>query len=58
MSLNSGVRIDEQEQDVYSGKSIINEQEELIIEDEFQSINFIGLTLDGILTLDGDLWLA
>jgi len=43
---------------IYSGKSIIRAGETLFIAQDFQSINFLGLTLEGELILDGDLWLA
>lgn len=58
MAIQSGVRVDESQPDIYSGQSIIDTDEDVIIEFKFQSINFTSLTLDGILTLEGDLWLA
>jgi hypothetical protein len=58
MAIQSGVRVDESQPDIYSGQSIIEDNEELTIEFKYQSINFTSLTLDGILTLEGDLWLA
>lgn len=58
MSIQSGIRVDETRPDIYSGQSLIEDGEEVIIEEKYQSINFTSLTLDGILTLDGDLWLA
>lgn len=58
MPIQSGVRVDETQPDIYSGQSIIEDGEELVIEFKYQSINFTSLTLDGVLTLEGDLWLV
>ena len=44
--------------DFFSGISEIKEEEKFIIKERRQSTNFMMLTLDGELTLDGDLWLA
>ena len=44
--------------DFHSGYNYIKENELIIIEECKQMINFTSLTLDGILTLDGDLWLV
>lgn len=46
------------ELDFHSGFSEILSSESFIIRSRKQSINFVMLTLDGNLTLDGDLWLA
>lgn len=44
--------------DFMSGISEISEDESFIIKNKRQSTTFCMLTLDGELTLDGDLWLA
>ena len=44
--------------DFLSGVSEILSTESFIIKERRQSTNFIMLTLNGELTLDGDLWLA
>lgn len=58
MPIQSGVRVDESQPDIYSGQSIIEDGEEVIIEFKYQSINFTSLTLSGVLILEGDLWLV
>lgn len=54
------IRVDEilDSEDFLSGTSFIPDGESLIIPENRQSINFTMLTIDGDLTLDGDLWLA
>ena len=44
--------------DFHSGYNTIITSQVVIVNEYKQMINFIGLTLDGTLTLDGDLWLA
>ncbi len=44
--------------DYHSGYNNIATSQVVIVNEYKQMINFIGLTLDGTLTLDGDLWLA
>jgi hypothetical protein len=60
MSIGSGVRLDEQDESLglLSGTDLVDEIEEITIPTNRQMINFTILTVDGILTLDGDLWLA
>lgn len=50
----SGVSAD----DFHSGYNTIQIGQTVTVKEFKQMINFIGLTLDGTLTLDGDLWLA
>ncbi len=44
--------------DFHSGYNNIKENQLITIEECKQMINFTALTLDGTLSLDGDLWLV
>jgi hypothetical protein len=44
--------------DFHSGYSVIQASQSVAVSEFKQMINFIMLTIDGDLTLDGDLWLA
>lgn len=44
--------------DYHSGVSIVPDGKHLIIREGKQMINFTMLTIDGDITIDGDLWLA
>ena len=56
--LNSAVDSIEGASDFLSGTDLIPTGETLVIPLNRQSINFTHLTIDGTLTLDGNLWLA
>lgn len=44
--------------DFLSGKDLVEDGKIFLIPENFQSINFTSLTIDGDLYLEGDLWLA
>ena len=56
--LDSAVDSIEGASDFLSGVDLIADGESLLIPEHRQMINFTMLTIDGDLTLDGDLWLA
>jgi hypothetical protein len=48
----------ESDQDFLSGVNLISENQVLKVLSHQQTINFTELKIDGILILEGDLWLA
>lgn len=48
----------ESEEDYHSGYSLIEQGKNIIIRQNKQMINFTSLTIEGIITIEGDLWLA